>query len=547
MNNLKLNKMIAVVIMASMTLSMTNAVSAEYYITDVDTSEKGNVTYAPGVTAEMTKTSYWSARTYTDADKVMMTAEEINEINEKAVNTKATNMYNLEDLDGEYNADTLSSSLTKESIPSDDVYIDGKMVDKGAYFGGLKDAISNTGFTGTRDVSYAICVKGADIKSWPEYKFVGYDVADTDDEFVLSSLTVNEPFVVKQKAVVNGHTFYWGFSNIVTGWVDGDNIAFCSDKEEWTRNWKVTNGNKDFIVVTQDKIVLEPSIYAAYSSEVKLKFGTVLKLVKKEDMPRNIAERATWNNYVVYLPTRNDEGMLETKMALISEHCNVSVGFLPMTQRNIIDVSLQCLGNRYGWGGMLDSMDCSLFTRNVYKCFGFELPRNTNWQKYIPGTCTNLSGMNVDEKQAYLETMPAGTLLYMRGHTMIYLGSEEHTGYVISDLGTVADSDVGSGIFSVQSVAITPLTVQRKDFTTWLSNLTDAVVFKIPVPEEETAVMTVVNPLTATILGIIAAHESVSVSKVAGAVLVLSALFIYNMVTGAEDPEGTAGKKEQYS
>lgn len=67
------------------------------------------------------------------------------------------------------------------------------------------------------------------------------------------------------------------------------------------------------------------------------------------------------------------------------------------------------------------------------------------------------------------------------------------------------------------------------------------------VPEEETAVMTVVNPLTATILGIIAAHESVSVSKVAGAVLVLSALFIYNMGTGAEGPEGTAGKKEQYS
>lgn len=29
--------------------------------------------------------------------------------------------------------------------------------------------------------------------------------------------------------------------------------------------------------------------------------------------------------------------------------------------------------------------------------------------------------------------------------------------------------------------------------------------------------------------------------------LVLSALFIYNMGTGAEDPEGTAGKKEQYS
>ena len=148
-------------------------------------------------------------------------------------------------------------------------------------------------------------------------------------------------------------------------------------------------------------------------------------------------------------------------------------------------LSFACLGNRYGWGGMLESMDCSMLTRNVYKCCGFVLPRNTNWQQAIPGTRTDLEGKTDEEKMAILEKMPACTMLYMRSHTMLYLGTENGVGYVVSDLGTVVDSDQTTAS-SIQSVVVTPLTAKRGTGVTWLSSLTGAVTFKIPVPVPET-------------------------------------------------------------
>lgn len=494
----QLRKCLALTVMIfSLMITSTVIAADDYYVTDETVQDKGNVTYAYGVTPEMTKTSYWAERAYTDPNKVMLSADEIDAITDLGYNTKATNMVNLENIDGEYDADSLSASLANEGIPSDPLYVKGELIDKPAYFNILKTAITTTGFTGARDVDYAICVKGTAIKSWPSNDIIGYSADDTDDEIELSSLMVNEPFVVKQKAVVDGHTFYWGYSTMVTGWVDGDNIALCEDKTEWTDCWKVKTDAKNFVVVVQDKIVLEPNMFDPSISEVKLKFGTILKLVDKEDLPKNIVERGTWNNYVVYLPTRGEEGQLVKKMALISEHCNVHVGFLPLTQSNLIDVSLQCLGNRYGWGGMLDSMDCSLFTRNVYRCFGFELPRNTNWQRNIPSTAIDLKGKTDEEKQSFIEKLPAGALLYFSGHTMVYLGTENHVGYVISALGNVVDS-VGPVVgLSQQTVTITPLTVRRGLGTTWLSNLETAVVFAMPEPEETTTEETTAQETTA--------------------------------------------------
>lgn len=49
------------------------------------------------------------------------------------------------------------------------------------------------------------------------------------------------------------------------------------------------------------------------------------------------------------------------------------------------------------------------------------------------------------------------------------------------------------------------------------------------VPAETAAVFTVVNPLTASILGITVAGESISASKLIGYVLILSALLLYNI------------------
>ncbi len=488
---MKLRGLLGTVVMMVMVMGTFVSVSAEnYYVTNETQTGKGNISYPAGVTSLMTKTEFWTERTVTSAETILIGTNEINRLNALALRTKSTNMNDLKSMEGTYDATALKNNLMNGEIPEDDCYLKGELLDKTTYFFEMSQDIAETAYDGTREIQYGICVKGTPIKSWPTNDIIGYSDKDTDDEIQLSALVVNEPFVVKQIAYNDGHLFYWGYSDLVSGWVDADNIALCKDKAEWLDAWQVSTDGKDFVVVVQDKIVLEPSMFATYASEVKLQFSTILKLVKKEEIPRQIEERGPWNNYVVYLPTRNEEGFYEKKMALISEHCKVSVGFLPLTQKNLIDTSLQCLGNRYGWGGMLDAMDCSLFTRNVYKCCGVFLPRNTNWQQEIPGTKTDLSGLDDQSKQQIIEKMPAGTLLYFRGHTMIYLGSVNHVGYVISDLGTVSDSEGSLDVRSIQSVAITPLTVRRGKGTTWLSNLTGAVSVAIPKPEVTTAEVT---------------------------------------------------------
>ena len=198
-------------------------------------------------------------------------------------------------------------------------------------------------------------------------------------------------------------------------------------------------------------------------------------------MPQNFCERGPWNNYVVYLPTRDKNGNYVKKYALISEHYKVSCGFLPMTQANILDVAFTCLGNRYGWGAMLGAMDCSAYTRAIYQCFGLELPRNTTWQQNTPGKVKDLSKMSDTEKQKYLETVPVGSLLYFPGHTMMYIGSESGRGYAISATGSLSNSDGTLNVRKMYSVIINPLTARRGSGKTWLNCINS--VLSVATPE----------------------------------------------------------------
>ena len=147
----------------------------------------------------------------------------------------------------------------------------------------------------------------------------------------------------------------------------------------------------------------------------------------------------------------------------------MSVGYLPFTERNILKVAFECLGNRYGWGGSLEAMDCSLYVCLVYRCFGFSLPRNTSWQQAIP-SFNKIEGKTDDEKTGEIKKSHVGSVLYFSGHEMMYLGRYKGRTYVISALGTVFD--VGDTTKrSVYNVSINTLDVKRANGNTWLANL----------------------------------------------------------------------------
>ncbi|MGN0319600.1 MAG: C40 family peptidase [Lachnospira sp.] len=434
-----------------------------------------SIDLATGVTEQMCNASFWTEKAV-NPSALLMTKDEIAALNGQMLSAAGTYMYDLENVTAVYDGNAVKQSLANVATPSSTFYIDGvKIADKEAYFQSMRDNIAGAVTSTSDSVKYAVAVKYADMKSWPTSDILGYSADDTDDELQASALCVNEPFVVK--AVTADGRFCWGYSSNCTGWIASDCLAICSSKAEWLDSWKVDVNSKDFLVVTTNKILLENSMTETSTANVLLTLGTMLKLVPQSEIPANILERGTWNNYVVYLPTRDANGKYVKKYALISMHYNVSKGYLNLTQENVMNVAFECLGDRYGWGGMLNAFDCSLYTRTIYRCFGLEIPRNTTWQQAIPGHKKDISSMTDEQKLEELKQTPIGSLIFMRGHVVVYTGNYEDCAYAISATGTLADSAEGSVVESQQNIILTPLTVKRGNGTTWLNNMTAIVYF----------------------------------------------------------------------
>ncbi|MCR2064247.1 SH3 domain-containing C40 family peptidase [Campylobacter helveticus] len=77
----------------------------------------------------------------------------------------------------------------------------------------------------------------------------------------------------------------------------------------------------------------------------------------------------------------------------------------------------------YGWGGYDFERDCSLFLRDIFAPFGIYLPRNSLAQNK---TFKNydISFLSSEKKKELLKKFakPYATLLYMKGHIMLYAG-----------------------------------------------------------------------------------------------------------------------------
>ena len=139
-------------------------------------------------------------------------------------------------------------------------------------------------------------------------------------------------------------------------------------------------------------------------------------------------------------------------------------------------VAFSALGNTYGWGGSLYSDDCSGYMRNVYKCFGFDLARNTTWQTAMPMANVDMQYMSKEEKIKFLEALPFGTILYFNGHEMMYLGARDGNYYVVSAVGSILLPGTTSTRQRIRSYIINTLEIKRTNGNTWLEELTDAIV-----------------------------------------------------------------------
>ena len=439
----------------------------------------------PHVSAEMTCADYWKQE---GADEVLADSETIAAVNAAALACEDCHMNDLTAEVPAWDGTAFQRRLLSAAMQELGVYLDAGYYDRGgqgvpyAELIAVLDTIDAAEPAAEENVRYGICVALTNVRVAPTDAIITDDAGDNDfDVLQLSYIRVNEPVLIRAQTA-DGAWFYCDTS-CVSGWVRAADIAVCADREQWLAAWQIPDD--ELLVVTEGKIYLDQSNVNAAASQRMLTMGTVLRRVPDGAFDSAVTNRAIYQNHAVYLPTREADGSYAVTIALIPQHFSVSEGYLPLTAANLLDTAFSVLGDAYGWGGMLGVPDCSLYVRNVYKCFGLELPRNTTWQSAMPAQKLALTELDAAGKAALLDTMPVGTILFFNGHEMLYLGEADGRHYVISTVSSIIEPDSDRRL-RVRSVVINTLEdTRRGNGKSWLENLDVALIpFELPLSDE---------------------------------------------------------------
>ena len=192
-------------------------------------------------------------------------------------------------------------------------------------------------------------------------------------------------------------------SSFTHGWIKSKDIVFL--EKEYTDAWQ----NAQQVFITKEN----KSIYSNDGEFLfKTKIGTMLALVSEDEKTYE----------VLVVSSQNGTKPLFLKAKLSKEIAKKDA--LALNGTNFENIANQMLSSNYGWGGMYGERDCSSMLRDLYTPFGLWLPRNSSKQAQI-GKVISFKGLNDYQKIALIKekALPFKTLLYKKGHIMLYVGT----------------------------------------------------------------------------------------------------------------------------
>jgi len=253
-----------------------------------------------------------------------------------------------------------------------------------------------------KDITYAITTKNAQVRNLPTFKPFYLKTTLPGEGFPFdymqnTRLHVNTPILISHYSKDGA----WAFiqSPISTGWVPRNSFAILNSQE------RTEFKNSKKIVITKDN---NPIYTDNQEYLLHVKLGAQFAIQKEDD-----------EFFYSYMYTRFGN---KKEIRIKKESANL----MPMefNKENILRVSSELLGEKYGWGGYLENRDCSAMTKDFLAPFGIWLPRNSASQKdsgeYLP-----LTGWNHKEKEMLIKTYGIAflSLIYLKGHVMLYAGT----------------------------------------------------------------------------------------------------------------------------
>lgn len=117
---------------------------------------------------------------------------------------------------------------------------------------------------------------------------------------------------------------------------------------------------------------------------------------------------------------------------------------LPLNSFNTVKIANELIGEPYGWGGLYGSRDCSSMTRDFFAVFGIWLPRHSEDQVKEAGHYIDLSGIPPEQKEKIIleKGIPYGTLLWRKGHVMLYIGAQNGQALIFHNIWGIKTKDL---------------------------------------------------------------------------------------------------------
>ncbi len=423
---------------------------------------------APGVTREMTSAEYWQKEEYNSTVMSLPQIERFNKENNKLISfggkSIALNEYR-ETVSGE-DVKRLINSIPLDNIETE-FFVNSQQIGS-EYRYSLNQNINTDGIPERVNVKFGFSTERATLRKYPTADYANNEYDDLfHDEFIMSDYMPFAPLAVLHES----RDGLWYFVSLygVSGWIEKDKTAICPSRSDWLRRQEPD----EFLIVTGKNLRLADDPYCPQLSGLLLPMGTKMELVSRKEAPESIGSRYTYGNYIVRLPVRLSDGSISDAYSLIPSNSDVSKGYMPYNFNNVISLALKLQGDAYGWAGSFNSNDCSGIIREIFLCFGFEMPRRAGQQISLSGFTPVDCSQRADYfKMETLKNSPPGTFIYYQGHIMIYLGMSNSEPFVLSSVGTISTSEAKQGeTFRVNAVMISSLQrTLRKNGESWLTS-----------------------------------------------------------------------------
>ena len=111
---------------------------------------------------------------------------------------------------------------------------------------------------------------------------------------------------------------------------------------------------------------------------------------------------------------------------------------------NATKIADELIGETYGWGGLYGNRDCSSMTRDFFAPFGIWLPRHSEDQVKEVGNYIELQGLTPEQKEKIIleKGIPYLTLLWRKGHVMLYIGEQDGRALIFHNIWGIKTTDL---------------------------------------------------------------------------------------------------------